>query len=369
MTAHLQMPTFEYGGSSPWAALGQALGGLGGMGLGTGIQQLMQQQEKQKTQRDLESILGKEGAMAISRLPPQAQGQAFKALLQEQQISQLLGGGVQPRPTGEIPETMPREGETERELSPQQRLAINVMNPALGQAIDRQEKMKQQERLAFRKEGIPIRQEYAKKAAEGRKAVENLEEMARLVEKGDLTHPFMIGISKYLPEAMGNFLLSTSSHEYRSRLFDNFGILKVMFPGQIRVAELQLLEDKLAGLEKNDAAKRAILKTQMKASKRDVILGEAAAKVDKESPWLSPIEFEERVHEIATPQLQKLADEIMNDYNEIAEKYGKKKDVLKKVDPGTPLTEEAAKKIMKKAKTVDEAMKMAKQLGYDVDER
>jgi len=186
------------------------------------------------------------------------------------------------------------------------------------------QKVQNQENRAQRGETLKIRTKYAEDSTAAEKAIRNKKAMLSLVKKGDLTNPILAGVADKLPKGMGQIFLSTDSQLYKSMLFDEFGVLKQMFPGQIRTKELELLEDKLADLYKNKEAKEAIIETSLKKMQAEVIRGEAAGWVEKNHPNASILEFQKLVEQKAIPELQKLYDEIETDYKGIANKYGPK---------------------------------------------
>src|SRR5574338_935020 len=222
--------------------------------------------------------------------------------------------------------------DTQRNLSEDEILAIATQDPNLARIMQSQKKMRQQENLANRKETGEIRKDYAKKGQEAQKSIHNKDQMLALIKKGNLNHPLVAGIANILPFNADQFLLSDDSQLYRSLMFENFGILKSMFPGQIRVKEIELLEDKLAGLEKNDSAKKKILENQMNAAKADIIRSKAASEVEKKFPYLGIGEFEVKVEELAAPELKNLYDDIIKNYEKIADEYGES---LEKLPPAS----------------------------------
>jgi hypothetical protein len=161
----------------------------------------------------------------------------------------------------------------------------------------------------------------AQRATDARKAIRNKENQLRLIAKGDLDNPLVAQIADFLPKGFGNMLLSADSQLYRSTMFDEFGIIKNMFPGQIRTKEIELLEDKLADLFKNDEAKKAIIANGMEKANADIIRAQAAREVMSENPDLNVLDLEEAIEEKAAPELQKLYDKIINEYERIAKKF------------------------------------------------
>lgn len=175
------------------------------------------------------------------------------------------------------------------------------------------------------KETLKIRQEFADKAKFARQLLESKKSLVGLLNKGNIDSPFKVYASSLLPGAIGNALLSADTLTYKAGLFDEFGVLRQMFPGATRTKELVLLEDKLATLDKNDEAKEEILATSAKKLERDVILADAARKVEKQHPKARLLDFEERVYEEAKPKLDVLYDDMKKDFNDIYIKYGPEK--------------------------------------------
>jgi hypothetical protein len=161
----------------------------------------------------------------------------------------------------------------------------------------------------------------AQRATDARKAIRNRENQLRLIEKGNLDNPIVAQIADFMPKGFGNMLLSSDSQLYRSTLFDEFGIIKNMFPGQIRTKEIELLEDKLADLFKNNEAKKAIIANGMEKAKSEIIRADAAKQILKENPDMNVLELEEAVEERAAPKLQELYDSIIKEYERIADTY------------------------------------------------
>lgn len=183
-----------------------------------------------------------------------------------------------------------------------------------------------QEQFQADKEGLSettkIRSDIASRAENARRAVANKKFQLHLVQKGKLDDPVTVELAKRLPGAIGNKLLSKDTLLYQSGLFDEFGVLKTMFPGQIRVKEIELLEDKLASLDKNAEAKKAILEHGIKKLEYDQVIAKAAAEVEKIYPDARLLEFDQLVSEKAQPELDKLYKELIDGYEGIYNKYG-----------------------------------------------
>lgn len=213
--------------------------------------------------------------------------------------------------------------------------AINAINPAAGRDLRHAKdvglreksdkaKMEQTENLARRKETLPLRKEYADKAKFAKQAIENKKGSLAILKTGKVDDPFIVEMTKFLPGAVGNRILSPETQIYRAGLFDEFGVLRSFFPGATRVKEIELLEDKLATLDKSHEAKEELLETGIIKSERDIILAKAARQVEKENPNATYLELEEAVQERAKPELDKLFNKLTSKYEEIYFKHAPK---------------------------------------------
>jgi hypothetical protein len=218
-------------------------------------------------------------------------------------------------------------------MSSQKRnLAAFAIDPEVGNFLQQQDiadqKAEREEKRAAekitsqaKKETLPLRKEFTDKAKYARQGIENKKTMLELLKRGKIDDPLTVEASKYLPGAIGNKLLSPDTQLYKTGLFDEFGVLKTMFPGQIRVKEIELLEDKLATLDKSHEAKAKILETGLLKLDRDIIMAKAAREVEKEYPNAGLLEFESLVSEKAQPEIDKLFDKIVKNYDKIYFEY------------------------------------------------
>lgn len=225
----------------------------------------------------------------------------------------------------------PNEEES-RFYTPEQKALIAQIKPAVERSLSHSEdverreetakrQMEQKENLERRKETLPLRKEYADKAKFAKQAIENKKGSLALLKTGKVDDPFVVEMTKFLPGAIGNKLLSPETNIYRAGLFDEFGVLRSMFPGSTRVKEIELLEDKLATLDKSQEAKEELLETGIIKSERDIILAKAARQVEKENPNATYLELEEEVQNRAQPELEKLFNRLMDKYEDIYIKH------------------------------------------------
>jgi len=258
---------------------------------------------------------------------------------QSQQQGQKLAGIGQSEQSMDMPNLVMNDQIDQRETPEfyrnvaEQYAALNehdlaMVNERKATALekDQREKTKAQNKFISdaKKETLPLRKDIADKAKYARQGIDNKKLASSLLKTGKVDTPETVYFASLLPGALGNKLLSKETQLYKSGLFDEFGVLKTMFPGQIRVKEIELLEDKLATLDKSHEAKQAILETGAKKLERDIILSKAAAKVERENPGLGVLEFEERMYEAAQPELDNLLNEIITDYENVYLDYAPK---------------------------------------------
>lgn len=251
------------------------------------------------------------------------------------QLNEALGFNQGKTRTKSIGEQLVKGEPTEEEsrfYTPEQKALIAQIKPAVERSLSHSEdverreetakrQMEQKENLERRKETLPLRKEYADKAKFAKQAIENKKGSLALLKTGKVDDPFVVEMTKFLPGAIGNKLLSPETNIYRAGLFDEFGVLRSMFPGSTRVKEIELLEDKLATLDKSQEAKEELLETGIIKSERDIILAKAARQVEKENPNATYLELEEEVQNRAKPELEKLFNRLMDKYEDIYIKH------------------------------------------------
>lgn len=275
------------------------------------------------------------------------------------------GGRAVPAPPGNQ-----RQSRGILDLPDEQLVALKPRIPKASGAIDAELKRRQSERKLSagdlkeaRKETLPARQAYAAEAKTARAALANTERLSHLLDKGSLTNPAIERLAEALPKGVGSFLRNPESAAYKALLFQEFGQLKTMFPGAIRVAEINLLEDKLASLDKPDDQKRAILEANRATQQAALIRSKAAAKVEKENPGASAAEFEQMVEDEAAPQI----DKLLNDTNDKIDIQIAKRGLPKSSTNGKMPSEALVLRALENAQGDEKAARKAlKELGYGV---
>lgn len=345
------MPQFQLLPENPsfGAQLGRALGGGIGEGLQNGLAQFHSQKQNKEQGKALAQAIGKPelgdlfaqvgpeyGKILLKEIGAENLADSIAKIqgIQEPKNQKNLSSVSSPLQMNVTEKITPNETTiSEKELiQPPQKSreeifkeeyknAPSSQKKELLRAYQEQNKFEEEKRKTGLKDTQKIRQEYATEAKSAHKALESKDRMLKLIEKGDLSNPLVAGVANFLPKGFRESLLTNDSLAYESALFDEFGVLKGMFPGQIRTAEITLLEPKLASLFKNDEAKKQILKQGMEASRVALIKGKKAAEVEKEMPWLTTNAFEEEVNRRAQPEIDKLGAEILSNLEAIADKY------------------------------------------------
>lgn len=305
-----------------------------GTGVGQGLQQKLsnfhQQKQSQAQGTALAQGIGKpELAQLFSQLGPDLS----KIILQEfgaenlaSNLEKIYGINTESSPNGrenveEIIEKDIPERPKEQEFLEIYSRASPKEKPQLLKAYKEEKKFKEEQRKTGLKDTAKIRHEIATEGKAAHKSIESKERLIKLIEKGNLDNPLVVAVASFLPKGFRESLLSNDSLQYEAGLFDEFGVLKGMFPGSIRTAEINLLEPKLASLYKNDEAKKQILEAGINASKIAIIRYKKAAEIEREMPYLSVLEFENELEKRAKPEIDKLGNEILNRLQEIANKY------------------------------------------------
>lgn len=356
------MPAPSFGGE-----LGKVLGTGFGQGVSAGLQNQLAQFQAQKTNKlqgqALSEAIGKpELAPLFANLGPDFSKlliQEFgaenlaenysrisglnqdpqKAITQNQQISpapdiQNIQGQpnqISPPQTETAKQSLQDTGiMSDAEFQEIYRKAPSKQKPGLLNQRNKEKQLFEQKRLAGLKDTSKYREEIAAESKAAHKSIQSKENLIKLIKKGNLDNPLVAGIAKFLPQGFRESILSNDSLKYEAGLFDEFGVLKGMFPGQIRTAEINLLEPKLASLYKNDEAKMGILEAGIEAAKSSIIRAKYAAEVEREAPHLSKLAFQDEVEKRAAPELQELWDKIEDDLNNIADKHS---DVVTVIDP------------------------------------
>lgn len=225
-------------------------------------------------------------------------------------------------PEGKVPQGVPLSERTDEQL-----VALAAL-PAYKPSVDAEMKRRQSNKDAVEnrlKDTKEQRQDYASKGKYARQGIANKKQQIALLKTGAIDTPTKTYLASLLPGAIGNQLLSPETQVYKAGLFEEFGVLKSMFPGQIRVKEIELLEDKLATLDKSHEAKQKILENGVLKLEQDAILAKHATKIEKERPDAGIGEFDELVAESAQKDLGELYDRIIKGYNDIYIDYAKPK--------------------------------------------
>lgn len=339
-------PNVNYGYNQAMTDVFRTLGPEEGQRVAASLQAAEKQAADMKRQSDYATALKNMGVD-----PALAADPAMARQIQEQNnLDQIIGRFSGPSPNvGINPQLIDQNGEPEDNIRTQpqpqddiqlrgtsgdlsnfpiselNKLLIHPKTRPMAQAeLRRREKEQdrgiQQTEQSF-KDTKDYRQQVADSAKFAQKSIQNKSKQLKLIQKGNINDPVTVWLAEKLPGAVGNKLLSDDTQVYRSGLFDEFGVLREMFKGATRTKEIDLLEDKLATLDKSDLAKKRIQEIGIEKAKADIIKRNAAARVEKENPDLPLLQFQERVDEYAQPELDKLYNKIMDQYNEVFFEY------------------------------------------------
>jgi hypothetical protein len=294
------------------------LGGGLSQGVSAGLQHAMaiqqaQAKESAKLKRDLSF------AVAAGMIPKEMADQLMgKASGQEKAENLLIpNGSKKSQETSQQIEGMNNHEPKSLEAEEQRERAIGALKPEWGKQLTHQREIREKHTSEMRKETLDARKEYSTKAKAAKRSIENKKQMLALLKKGKIDDPLTVEVARYLPGAIAGKILSPDTQVYKTGLFNEFEVLKTMFPGQIRVKEIELLEDKLASLEKSHEAKARILENGIKKLEYDRILADAAREVEKKHPNASVLEFDGLVEQLAEPEVEKLFEDILADYDKI----------------------------------------------------
>ena len=204
-----------------------------------------------------------------------------------------------------------------------------------------------------------LRQDIAEKGNHASKSIANKEQQKRLIKKGNLDSPELTYIASKLPSAIGNKLLSDDTLVYRSGLLEDFSVMRDVFKGPTRIKEIELTEDKLATLDKSDKAKSRILDRGIDNLKVDQIRARAAARVEKQYPYLPNLQFNQKVDEEAKSEMDILYNEMMTEYENIF--FDEAPDGLNFYDETGRIYENVARKDLRKL--YDQAKKDGREIN------
>ncbi|HMK58317.1 MAG TPA: hypothetical protein VK462_04640 [Nitrososphaeraceae archaeon] len=363
---------------SPWGAIGAGLG----KGLGEGLEIGEEKREREKQKKEANQVRQQENEFAKreldldlsgvndpkirqelakqayqAKISPQLQKDKYAArmnALNESPFSKYLGNdqgqglndqGNQsniPRAEGrndqgeievgnvKVPSMVPEKAIFQAESVGEHGLAqqFREHNKQILENERHQQSLQQKQIQASRKETMPLRKQYADQAKYAKDAQQNKKQQINLIKRGKIDTPERVFFASLLPGALGNKMLSSDTQLYRAGLFEEFGVLKAMFPGSIRVKEIELLEDKLATLEKSHEAKEKILDTGIKKLEIPKIKAKAAQRVEKEHPKATLLDFEELVDKYSKDDLDKAYNDISDSYNKIYFEYAPEKSSL-----------------------------------------
>jgi len=216
---------------------------------------------------------------------------------------------------------------------------------------------------ALRAETMPIRKEIAEKANAATQGIQNKKQLLEVVRSGNIDDPTYAIIAQALPLRLGERMLSRESVQYRGGIIDEFKDLRTIFQGQTRMKEIDLLEDKVAGLYLTDEQKEALLNSRINALQADVIKGEVAAELEEEGDFGGALQFQKKVNERSKSRMKDLFNMVLDEQKSIIQNAENKKKIP--LNANDPDDIEIIDQILEEAGgNWREAEKLAKKRGY-----
>lgn len=230
--------------------------------------------------------------------------------------------------------------------------------------LEKEERNIEHERVEnLRKETLPFRQEIAQRAEAAQRAKESYEEQKALIDSGKLDDPSYAALLENLPFKIGQRFLSPETSEYKGALVQNFNILKNLFAGATRVKELDIVEDKIAGIYLTDTQKKAVIKSLQRAADLDIIKAEAALEIDQEKKPMGILEYQQELNKRTKQKQSALFDRVLDEQEAIIKDAENAKKMP--LNWANPEHKEIMTQIYNEAgKNIKKAREMAQEKGY-----
>ncbi len=373
--------------------LGEAFGkGLSKVGENIGMQQKQSQLAKALFGEDGEQYAGLPIDQQLKLAKMQQDKQLEEASLQQkteqqqqknQLLQSLLGGG---EPEGSsmgggqgVPGEQPmqamggdRTGQSpprRKKFSQQDLIKLSLIDPQTARLIqgEQEQDEKRQDKLQSetRKETLPFKQKVIESANSAREAIQNKEQLLRLIDTENLNNPTFAAAMEALPFKLGERFLSPETAEYRAGLIDEYKDLKTIFTGQTRTAELDILGKKIAGIYLNDTQKKAIIKSRIDALQAPLAKEEAAEEVERTMPGLGMFQWNKEVNKLAKQKTQSIFNKFLDEQNFIIGQAEKRQKNGVPLDKTNPDDRGIILQILKQADgDFKKAEKIAQQQGY-----
>lgn len=230
-------------------------------------------------------------------------------------------------------------------------------------AREKKQKTSEGMQAELRKETLPARTEIAERGDSARRGIENKQTALKLIRTGNIDDPTFATLMENLPFKLGQRMLSPETVEYKAALVDNYGDLKTLFPGAIRVKEIEVLENKIADLYLTDEQKTRILESRINAHKADIIRAEVAAEMEDQGEFFSIGKYRQELEKRAKPRLEALFNQILDEQSSIIKDAENRKHIPLNFDD--PDDAQIIEQIFIEAgKNPEEAEKLAKKKGY-----
>jgi hypothetical protein len=336
------------------AAINQILG----VGLGQGQQPQMQQfqapEQQQQPQIQSMQLPREQQQAAIQQATSIAQNPAFRKLqeqqqgaqaLQQQQLARQLGPQRQ-QPTGEQQAILQAQAQEAQKAEPtlkqqieqirNQKRALAAANLPANQAIalhqqleakekelrkeDREErKLSATEQRIVDKETLPTYKEINEKAKASKDSNLRLGRMEELIKRGKLSNTAFYngvkalgklpGIGSYI-ESIAESFLSPDTQEFEKLSTDFIKDAKQFFGNRITQQEVALFLKTVPNLSQTNHGKQRVIRNMRIFNEAAGVRKKAMDEIIRANNGKRPANLESLIEEVATPQLDKLAEQF-----------------------------------------------------------
>lgn len=312
-----------------------SLGGQLGAGLGTGLEELVNQKMRQISQERGLAALGLPDVAAreVSMMDPQMQGQVLKnylAAAESQGFTEALGGlegEPQPAPgalrkqplTMEAPLQPGQKPTSFQEilrrprLTPEQRFKVTQLQQQKEMASRKETKAEQHE---ADKETLPIYKEVLRRFKDSRENDQRLGRMEELVGKGKLGSPTFNNLLETISKGVWGFginlknLMSADAQEFDKLSTEFLKGAKELFGARVTDNEIRMFMKMVPSLAQSDAGKMRVISNMKLGNSANKIKREAMQQIIKENTGKRPRDLEDMIEERAGSRLDRLAEEF-----------------------------------------------------------
>lgn len=276
-------------------------------------------------------------------------------------LQSILGGRSA---QGDISEAVPsieRSPSSPAELTDEQILAVNQIDPNLAKMMQTQRESGSRETAARFKETKDLRKDLLGQSKAARDNDMRLDRMKALNDSGELIGPLYDSMLKKLGFDMPA-LKNPASEDFEKLQNDMFRNIRDIFGARITNLEVESFLKTIPGLSNTSEGRNRIIRNLKLLNKGADLRVNAMKKITKEHGGAPPYDLGEQIEERIGPELDKIQVEFVE--GGMRPIQGEKK--LIKAQKGEKLNPELAKQFLQKANgDKEKARKLAKQYGYE----